>query len=63
VNLPIVEDVEFQQLLMDMHITYLNGLHGRSKDIGVKMRIIKELKTLQAQQKQFNKNLSNKESL
>ncbi|HIP07244.1 MAG TPA: DNA primase [Mariprofundaceae bacterium] len=63
VNLPIVDDVEFQQLLMDMHITYLNGLHGRSKDIGVKMRIIKELKTLQVQQKQFNKNLSHKESL
>ena len=58
VNLPTVENVEFQQLLVDMHMTYLEGLLGRSKDIAVKMRIIKELKALQIQQRQFNKNVN-----
>ena len=60
VNLPTVEDVEFQQLLMDMHITYLDDLRSRSEGIAVKMRISAELKALQAQQQQLNKSLNNK---
>jgi len=62
VNLPKVEDVEFQMLLKDMHITYLDGLRSRSEGLAVKMRINEELKALRAQQIQFNKILSNKEN-
>ncbi|MDQ7004319.1 MAG: DNA primase [Ghiorsea sp.] len=63
VNLPTVEDDEFQLLLMDMHITYLNDLLGRSDGLAVKIQMNEELKTLRTQQKQLKKYLSDKESL
>jgi hypothetical protein len=53
VNLPNVEDDEFQMLLIDMHITYLDDLRGRSDGLAVKMRINEELKALRNQQKQL----------
>ncbi|MDX8381467.1 MAG: DNA primase [Ghiorsea sp.] len=55
VHLPQVEDDEFQLLLIDMHMTYLNGLLGRSDGLAVKMRINEELKALRMQQKQLLK--------
>jgi len=55
VNLPHVEDDEFKLLLIDMHMTYLNGLLGRSDGLAVKMRINGELKALRIQQQQLRK--------
>ena len=55
VNLPTVEDDEFQLLVVDMHMAYLNDLLGRSDGLAVKMRINGELKALKHQQKQLLK--------
>ncbi len=61
VNLPIVEDAEFQMLLIDMHMSYLDGLRGRAEGLTVIMRLNEELKALRAQQHQL-KNSSEKEN-
>ncbi len=55
VNLPTVGDDEFQLLLIDMHMAYLNNLLGHSDGLAVKMRINGELKALKNQQKQLLK--------
>ena len=52
-NLPNVEDDEFQLLLIDMHMAYLNDLRRRSDGLTAKMRINEELKALRNQQKQL----------
>ncbi len=54
VNLPTVEDDEFQKLLIDMHMSYLNDLLGRAEGLTVKMRINDELKALRNQLRQLN---------
>ncbi|MDX8388448.1 MAG: DNA primase [Ghiorsea sp.] len=56
VNLPTVEDDEFQMLLIDMHITYLDGRLARAEGLTVIMQLTKELKALRNQQNQFKKN-------
>ncbi len=63
VNLPLVEDDEFQMLLLDMHITYLDGLRGRSEGLTVIIRINEELKALRNQQHKLNNSLKNKKTL
>jgi hypothetical protein len=60
VNLPLVEDDEFQMLLIDMHITYLDGLRGRSEGLTVIMKINDELKALRNQRNQLNQKLKHK---
>jgi len=59
VNLPFVEDTEFQMLLIDMHITYLDGLRGRSNGLAVKIRLNEELKALRTEQIELNKTQQN----
>jgi hypothetical protein len=55
VNLPTVEDDEFQMLLIDMHITYLDGRLGHTEGLTVIMQLTKELKALRNQQNQLKK--------
>ena len=56
VNLPTVEDDEFQLLLIDMHMTYLNALRGHS-DLNAIVKINNELKTLRNQHNQLQKSV------
>lgn len=54
VNLPKVEDNEFQTLLIDMFITYLEGRLGLPNDLSVRMKLTDELAALKKQQSQIN---------
>ncbi len=56
VNLPTVEDDEFNILLIDMHVSYLDDLLNRSEGLAVKIRLQAELKALKAQQKSYQQN-------
>ncbi|MDQ6989275.1 MAG: DNA primase [Mariprofundaceae bacterium] len=57
VNLPTVEDDEFDILLIDMQVSYLDDLlRSRSLGLAVKIRLQAELTTLKAQQKLYQQN-------
>ncbi len=59
VNLPTVEDDEFQMLLNDMYITYLEGRLGLPGNLSVRMKLTGELAALKKQQDQFKQNVAN----
>jgi len=59
VNLSLVEDDEFQMLLIDMHITYLDGLRGRSEGLTIIMQLNQELEALRNQQTKLHNEYKN----
>lgn len=61
VNLPTVEDDEFQMLLLDMHISYLHGLRSRAEGLSVIIKLNDELKALREQQSQLKINTAKKQ--
>jgi len=59
VNLSLVEDNEFQMLLIDMHITYLDGLRSRSDGLSVIIQLNQELEALRNQQTKLHNEYKN----
>ncbi|MDX8383004.1 MAG: DNA primase [Ghiorsea sp.] len=55
VNLPPVENDEFHMLIVDMHISYLDGLLSQSSGLSMKMRLTSEIRALKTQQQHLIK--------